>query len=483
MNNFPKSSLTRRHFLVAAGAVTAGCLPALAEANPQNLFIDTRSLDVKGRSARVFGIQTPQGRSGLDLTLGRIFDVSVENRLGEETLLHWHGLTPPTAMDGVPMLSGPLMKPGERRGYSFPNTRAGTHWMHSHFGLQEQRLLAAPLIIREDAEPLVDEQEHVIMLHDFTFRDPQEILEELQGGGGAHAGHSGQQAQTADSGHAGHGAKQEGMMAASMNDVVFDAMLANDRTLDDPEVVKAEKGGRFRLRIINACAATNLWVDLGDIEGELIAVDGNAVYPVKGKQFPLAIAQRADIRLALPPGSGAFPILFQSESVALRSGIILQSGDGQVTKLSDQGEPGRALDLEMEAGLRSVAELPDEPVVRTEMVMLTGGGADYIWGLNGKPSMHDVLFTVREGERLEVMMHNMTNMAHPMHLHGHYFKVTGIGNRKFDGAVRDTIHVPAGETVTIRFDADNPGTWAFHCHHLYHMNSGMMGAIAYTSAA
>ena len=116
-------------------------------------------------------------------------------------------------------------------------------------------------------------------------------------------------------------------------------------------------------------------------------------------------------------------------------------------------------------------------------LMLTGGGADYVWGLNGKPGMHDTIFTVKLGERVSIMMHNMTTMAHPMHLHGHYFQVTAIGNRQIDGALRDVVLVPPMETVTITFDADNPGTWAFHCHHAYHMNAGMMGTIAYTSAA
>jgi FtsP/CotA-like multicopper oxidase with cupredoxin domain len=66
-----------------------------------------------------------------------------------------------------------------------------------------------------------------------------------------------------------------------------------------------------------------------------------------------------------------------------------------------------------------------------------------------------------------------------MHLHGHYFRVTGIDNARISGALRDTVLVPAGSAVAIQFDADNPGTWAFHCHHLYHMNAGMMAAIAY----
>jgi FtsP/CotA-like multicopper oxidase with cupredoxin domain len=97
--------------------------------------------------------------------------------------------------------------------------------------------------------------------------------------------------------------------------------------------------------------------------------------------------------------------------------------------------------------------------------------------------MHDTIFTLREGERIEVVMRNQTGMAHPMHLHGHYFKVAAINNVAIEGALRDTVLVPPSTSVTIRFAADNPGNWAFHCHHLYHMNAGMMGAIRYSSAA
>jgi len=444
------------------------------------LTIASRSLEVKGKAAKVFGITNGNGHHGLNMVLTPRYTVNVNNMLSEDTLIHWHGLTPPVAMDGTPMLSGPLQKAGESRLIDFANREAGTHWMHSHVGLQEQQMLAAPLIIRETDTPLFDEQEHVVMLHDFTFRHPQEVLAELQGGGGGHADHAG----TAAPANMEHGSHGDMAVAAGMSaDVNFDALLANDRTLDDPEVVQAEKGGHFRLRIINACAASNLWIDLGGLTGELIAVDGKTIHAVKGRRFPLAIAQRSDIRLQLPGGSGAWPILFRMEGGDLQSGIILRSGTGAVGRVSDRGDIQPALDLGLEMKLRSVAVPPDVAVSRTEMIMLTGGGADYAWGLNGKYSMHDTIMTVRQDERYEVMFHNMTSMAHPMHLHGHYFKVVGIGNRRINGAIRDTVLVPVGETVTIQFDANNPGTWALHCHHLYHMNSGMMGALAYADAA
>jgi FtsP/CotA-like multicopper oxidase with cupredoxin domain len=470
--------------LLQGSAFTAGLLsrPSFAQAPVFNISAVSRVLDVNGKAAKVFGLGVDGKFGGLFTTFGQDFAATVSNQLTEDTLIHWHGLTPPTAQDGVPGLSGPTMTVGETRDYRFANSRTGTHWMHSHVGLQEQHLLAAPLIVAEKGAALVDEQEHVVMLHDFTFRDPQEILAELQGGGGLHAGHNMGAAKVDP--HAGHKMKTAPVvLAMNPNDIAFDAMLANDRTLADPEIVVAEKGGRFRLRVINGAAASNMWIDLGALEGELIAVDGNSIRPIKGKKFPLAVAQRADVRLVLPAGGGAFPILFTVEGSDLRSGIILKAGDATVSKVSERGEMAELLDLALEPLLQSIAELPDEPVARTEIVTLTGGESNYNWGLNGKSMMHDTVFNVRQGERYEIVMQNQTSMAHPMHLHGHYFRVVGVNGQRFKGAIRDTVLVPVGAQVAIQFDADNPGTWAFHCHHLYHMNSGMMGAIAYTNAA
>jgi len=469
--------ISRRQALIGlAGMAAAAGLPRPAgAAAPNVLRAVSRTLEIKGRAAKVFGIEGPDGRPGLRLRLGERFRAHLQNETGVDTAIHWHGLTPPADQDGVPMLSQPLIGAGQSHVYDFENTRSGTHWMHSHVGLQEQQLLAAPLIVSETDKPLFDEIEHVVMIHDFTFRDPAEILAELGAGGGGHAGHS-----MSDMDHS---KMDPSVVAGMLNDVSFDAYLANDRTLDDPEVLQVEKGGQVRLRIINGAAASNLWIDLGSLSGELIAVDGNAVYPVAGSVFPLAIAQRADIRLKIPANGGAFPVVFRPEGVAAQTGLILVTPGAPVAKVPGDAAALPAVDLSLESRLRAVAALRHEPVSKTHMLMLTGGGGDYVWGLNGKASMHDTLFTVRPGERIEVMMHNMTGMSHPMHLHGHYFKVVGIGDSRIDGALRDTVLVPPMQTVTIVFDAENPGTWAFHCHHLYHMNAGMMGTMAYTSAA
>jgi FtsP/CotA-like multicopper oxidase with cupredoxin domain len=129
-------------------------------------------------------------------------------------------------------------------------------------------------------------------LHDFTFREPEEILAELKAGGGAHAAHG---VGSGDMSHMDHGKMASSEPSQMLNDVTFDAFLANDRTLDDPEVLRAEVGGRVRLRIINGAAASNMWVDLGQLEAQLVAADGNAIEPLTDRLFPLAIAQRIDL--------------------------------------------------------------------------------------------------------------------------------------------------------------------------------------------
>lgn len=491
--------MNRRDLLLAglAGTSLMG-LPRLASAEPEPklLTVSKRVLEVKGKPATVYGLTGPDGKPGLSMMFGEHFRVRVKNDTDSDTVVHWHGLTPPFGQDGVAMYGQPAIAPGGTLDYDFANTRSGTHWMHSHMGLQEQQLLAAPLIVHEVKQPVFDDQEHVVMLHDFTFRNPQDILAELRGGGGGHAGHMMQGDMSGmDHSQMNHGGSasvlpdMSGMMGgmtgggAMLNDIVFDAYLANDRTLDDPEIVIVEKGTTLRLRIINGAAASNMWIDLGAIAGELIAVDGNAIYPMKGSLFPLAMAQRADIRLKIPAEGGAFPVLFRPEGVKARTGIVVATKGAAIAKLAGEGDMTPAVDLSQELLYRPVAKLPQEPVNRTEMLMLSGGGKDYLWGLNGEPDPVQPLFTMRQGERIAVMMHNMTAMAHPMHLHGHYFKVVAIGRNVIDGALRDVVLVPPMESVTIVFDADNPGSWPFHCHHAYHMNSGMMGTVGYTSAA
>ncbi len=476
--------LTRRKLLELS--LAAGATPfTRASANdtpPLVLRLERRRIEVNGKAASRLAIRQPDGVQGVMTELGVPYRVRVENRLDVPSLVHWHGLTPPWRQDGVPGISAPPIPPGGSADYDFPLTFAGTFFMHSHEGFQEQLLMAAPLVIRDPHGPR-DEQDVVMLLNDFSFTPPAEIYAKLRKpksmamGDDAHAGHSSSMGPMPGMAMA-MPVPQEG---PDLNDVQYDAFLANDRTLADPEVVKVEPGGKVRLRVINASAMTNFHLDLGEHEGELIAVDGHDVHPVKGRTFPIAVAQRLDIRLTIPREPAAHPILAVVEGERNRTGIILEAGRAVVKRIPETIEfTSAALTLDLEHKLRAVRPLADRPTDRTHTLDLTGNMAGYQWSINDiEWTKETPPFPVKEGERVELVFVNKTMMPHPMHLHGHVFQVVGIDGRRFAGAKRDTVLVPPRTSVTVAFDADNAGWWALHCHLLYHMEAGMFATVRY----
>lgn len=540
-----KPLASRRQFISGATmAVAAAAVPshgpwAAGDPGPRILDVVTRTIEVKGKAASVYGLVGANGKHGLEFIAGESFYVRLNNKILEPTLIHWHGLTPPSHQDGVPILSHDPVGPGASQLYDFRLTEPGTHWMHSHFNLtQMQRLMTSPLIVRSPDERRLDEQEVVLMLNDFTFRDPEEILAGLKStthaartGSGSHhipAGESGAKVaapapapmtgMAAMPGHAGMpgmagmsgmsgmsgsaatpapaaaspapaapsaaAGDMSGRMMAGMqmdvNDIEFDAYLANDRTLDDPQVTTVEPGGRVRLRVIVGTASTNFFLDLGALEGELIAVDGQPVLPVRARRFPIAMAQRIDVRLALPAGDGAYPILAQREDDTVRTGIVLATRRAGIRRIDENAaEKAGIVGLELERRLQPLRPLTLRPVDRSHDVELGGTMESYTWTINGAVYGQDKPLMVSLGERVELVLRNATEMAHPMHLHGTAFQVVEIGGKRINGAKRDTVMVPAEETVVVAFDAENAGRWAFHCHNSYHQEAGMMTSVEY----
>jgi FtsP/CotA-like multicopper oxidase with cupredoxin domain len=497
------TTFSRRGLLAAsATALAAMQLPRLAAAqtaSPLTLAATTRTLDIDGRAASVYGLAGPRGQ-GLMLDPGQRFRVVLTNDLDVATIIHWHGQTPPNAQDGVTDLPMPLLAPGETRSYDFA-ARPGTHWMHSHVPIQEMQLLAAPLIVRTSEDLAADRQEVVLLLHDFSFEPPEVVLAEIAGG---HAG-----------GHAGHGAGAEatgmgmrgmagmnhsqmgsipmggemgmaGMMAMDLNDYDWDAYLANDRTLADPEVVQIERGGRIRLRVINAAAATVFWIDTGAAPALLVAVDGHAVQPLAGTRFGLAMGQRLDLEIDLPNDAGAWPILALREGARERTGLILANAGAQVRRIDPLAEteaPAFDTDLAQESRLVALDALPERPVDRRQMLMLGGSMQPYIWTIDGAIWGNHRPVAAQSGERLVLSFHNMSMMGHPMHLHGHVFQVVGLNGRQVAGALRDTVYVPPMAMVDVALDAGEAARWMLHCHHMPHLASGMMTEFAVTTAA
>ena len=382
----------------------------------------------------------------------------------------------------MPGISGPPIPAGGSADYDFPLRFGGTFWMHSHQGLQEQRLMSAPLIIH-DQRDRPDEQEVVVMLADFSFTPSEQIFENLKNSGSMAGMAKPAVAMASTSNMTMAAPISAGKPAPDLNDVKYDAFLANFRTLADPEIVKVEAGGRALLRIINGSSMSAFHVGLGALDGELIAVDGFEVEPIRGRAFPVAVAQRLDIRVSLPPGPGAYPVLAQVEGERGQTGIILVAGGAAVSRIPDAAEtPSPALTLDLERSLRAQKPLAPRKADRVHILNLTGEMAGYVWSINNVVWNKDTApLAVAEGERVELVFVNQTPMPHPMHLHGHEFQVVEIDGDRFPGAVRDTILVTPGRRVVVAFDANNPGWWALHCHLLYHLEAGMFTTIKYAS--
>ncbi|MCO5151277.1 MULTISPECIES: multicopper oxidase family protein [unclassified Shinella] len=489
-------SFTRRGFLAAGAATLAATqfpIPVFGQtAAPLRLAATRRTLDIDGRAATVFGLSGPGGQ-GLVLDPGQRFRVDLSNDLPVPTIVHWHGQIPPNVQDGVPDMPQPLLAPGETRSFDFAPL-SGTHWMHSHVPIQEMQLLAAPLIVRRPEDLAADRQDVVLFLHDFSFKAPEEVLAEITGGhGGAapsgamqgmdhgsmagmnmdSAGTTGAMAMQMDMGNmAGMGG-----MTMDLNDYDWDAYLANDRTLSDPEVVSVEHGGRIRLRVINAAAATVFWIDTGALTGQLVAVDGHQVRPLAGSRFGLAMGQRLDIEIDLPNEGGAWPVLALREGARERTGIVLATPGAAIARidaLAEKEAPAFDIDLAQEASLSGIDTLPERPIERNQMVMLGGSMQPYVWTIDGAVWGKHRPIVAKSGERVELGFHNMSMMGHPMHLHGHAFQVVGINARRFAGARRDTIYVPPMSMVTVALDAGEAARWMLHCHHMPHLSAGMM---------
>lgn len=499
------SSLSRRTLL--AGGAAAGALAfsggwSRVRAAPL-ITVESLTLDVNGKAAKVFAVKGPAGE-GIFAKEGDRLTGAVLNASQAPAVMHWHGQIFAPADQDRARPDGGELAPGGTDQVDFLLT-PGTHWVHSHT-LSEQQLLAAPLVTREaDAGDALDV---VVMLHDFSFRSPEEILAGL-GGANAHGNHGGQAAgqptqgmagmAMSGMGHAGHGMGAMGGMGAGMmgagqnaghmghamgagmmahaNDVDYDAFLANRRTLADPEVVMVEKGGQVRLRIINGGTATAFFITVPGLQPRCVAVDGSPCVPLEAEAFPLAQGQRIDLLVDIPASGGAFPVLAQVEASPRRTGLVLATAGATVARIAETADrPQGLLDLTFEGRLSAGKPLAHRKADKAFPIML-GEEPGYRWTINGRTYGEASTYAVSSGERVEMTFMNPTSMSHPMHLHGHHFQVVGIGGRRIAGAVRDTVMVPPHMPVTIAFDAGLKGEWFLHCHHLYHMATGMMAVV------
>lgn len=457
-------NLSRRTFL--AGSASLLALPAFAQSSQapaQRLKLVTRSIDVRGKSIKAYGIE---GAAGANFLRGANFHVELANGLKAPALLHWHGLIAPSGSDGAAPPESPL-KPRESQIYDFALPRGGTHFMRASAGLMQQELLAAPLIVHDLDDLAVGEQEAVMFLQDVNFRDPDDILSELMTGkpkssvlGSLGLGKDAASAFTAD-----------GLVRQ-------DAWLANERGLDDPDIVTVDAGLPVRLRLINACAASNMLVDFAGLEAVLIALDGRPISALNVRELPLATGQRADVRVRLP-GPGAFPVLARAEGQPGGAGIILKTAGAEVVAVDAGGAAPLVTEFALE-GRPFGADAPAERPVDVKATFDLGLAAGRGYNINGNSTAEGIVLQVKQGQRVEILLRNQTRQPQAMHMHGHAFQVRGALGARFAGPMRDTLLIPAEGRVVISFDADNPGLWPFASTNIYRRAAGLQGLIGYS---
>ena len=471
------------------------------------LFVKKVPLNVLGKEVRVIAIEQADGTQGYSPEKDAGFHVEVVNQLKVPTSIHWHGLILPNLMDGVPFVTQDPIAPGKSFRYDFPLKQSGTYWMHSHYGLQEQLYNSAPLIIWTPEERAKADRQVVVMFSDFSFTPPEQILQGLKSAlqtPNMKKERRGEKSETINSrqmsGSMGKSSPAE-VIAQKWDDqkqrfvrtvlrapeaeidVKYDALLANRRTLDDPEIISVRAGESVLLRLVAASSSQNFYVDTVALEAEVLAVDGKTIQPIKGNFFQLGVAQRLDLKVTLPKEGGAYPILAQGEGTKLLCGVVLVTKGTSVPQLSRNASVSTAaLDNTQEKRLRALNPLPDRTINRTLPATLGGNMPTYVWTINGAAYPNRKSLDIRSGERVGIAFAISTNMGHPMHLHGHDFEVVEIDGEKIPGAVRDTLMVPPRSKMTVAFDADNAGIWPLHCHLLYHLDSGMFTVVKYDGA-
>jgi multicopper oxidase len=375
---------------------------------------------------------------------GDTLRVRFVNDLPTETIVHWHGLPVPRGMDGMPMLSRPAVAPGQEFLYELPNLPSGTYWYHSHVGTQIDAGLKGPVIVTAaPGQDPTSDKDFVVLLDRW--------INPIPGATPAYLGHvvNGKQSSAAA-----------------------------------PFVVSV--GETARLRFINGSGAQNYVVAVDQHPMTVTHADGRRVQPYATQALPIGTGERYDVLVTCSyPGKWSVAAATIQNRNAVAARVVLEYAGSTAAAPSTTFVPaflstGTLLDP---AQLTSFDPTPTTatPPDRVYSLVLGQGGGQ--WLLNGEAWPAVTPFLASYGEEIEFTIQNATAVHHPMHVHGHYFRVVGGPGGPTFAPLRDSILIAPqgqpGSTVTARLLADNPGSWMLHCHHIGHSETGMIALFDY----
>ena len=556
------STLSRRHLIKSTAALAAAsALPMPAWATGQSLsharkgFGEVSGKDIElaignhhfatgNRSGHAVAVNGTIPGPLVRLREGQRARLHVTNTLAEDSSIHWHGLLVPFQFDGVPGVSFPGIRPGERFTYDFPIRQSGTYWWHSHSGLQEQAGHYGPIIVESaDPDPRYD-RDYVVLLSEFTPLHPHDIMRKLKVGE-----HYFQRDMLTASEGTMPGAMRRmwGKMRMNPRDIsdvtgsTYTFLINGHGPQDDLQFAFVP-GERVRLRVINGSAMTFFNLRIPGVPMTVIQADGQDVDEVEVDEFQIGVAETYDVIVSPPAGSHAIvaeamdrsgmgiasltshkghiatpPPLRQIPTLTMadmgmmdhsaHSGSGMASMEGMDHSMRDTS--ALPADVEARPGVDMVAPMPmdrmDFPglgldtvshrvlrytdlrarrmnphreIDREMEIHLTGNMERYMWSFDGRKFTAVTDDPIRFGydERVRVKLVNQTMMAHPIHLHGHFFELVN-GADHMHQPLKHTVVVQPGGTATFDLTANEPGDWAFHCHLLYHMHAGMMQVV------
>jgi bilirubin oxidase len=376
--------------------------------------------------------------------------VHFQNKLPEETTIHWHGLHVPITSDGSPFYP---IQPGGEKDYVFtvPRGTAGTYWYHPHphfrAGYQVAKGLFGAIIVRAADDPLPNIPEKLIILSDNRFLADGSI--------DISDPHSVQGSIDLENGREG-------------NVVFVNGQVKPKLTI---------RSGELQLwRIVNATAARVFRVAIPGQTVTYAGSDGGYFEtPEEVKDVVIANSERAELLVRGMGAPGSATVLQSLPYDRYMPQTRPTDWDTPLDLVSVQySTESPMIAPPIPSTLRRIESLDTAKSKATRLLVLSQGL------INGRiMDMNRVDISARLGDTEIWQLENVVGMDHPFHLHGFQFQVldrNGVPEKQ--RRWKDTVNVPKHETVRIivRYD-DNPGKWMFHCHILDHEDHGMMGIL------
>ncbi|MBC5840064.1 multicopper oxidase domain-containing protein [Flavobacterium sp. F-380] len=532
-----------------------------------DLYVKDTIVNFTGKDKHAIAVNGQIPMPTLTFTEGDIAEIYVHNEMEVGTSLHWHGLFLPNKEDGVPYLTQMPIAPHTTHKYSFPVVQSGTHWYHSHSGMQEQIGMYGALILNKKSDDptfrkgIDDIPQIPVVLSEWTDYDPDNVHRMLHNASDWFAIKKGTTQSYAEAISAGHfktklNNEWKRMLAMDVSDVYYDKFLINGE--NESQLSQFKAGDKVRLRISNAGASSYFWLTYAGGKITVVANDGNDVDPVEVDRLIIGVSETYDVVVTIPAKNTSYEFLATPEDRTKSASLYIGGGIKQLIDplpklkyfegmkmmndmmnmngtMNDMGmqmslqkmdmntvmypeisgqapimmhgkSGGMKMKMKMEmqepkmdqsahamastdittlnySMLKApqVTTLPKDAPVRELRFELTGNMNRYLWSMDNKVLSETDKILIKKGENVRIVLYNNSMMRHPMHLHGHDFRVL---NGQGDYApLKNVLDIMPMETDTIEFNANVDGDWFFHCHILYHMMSGMNRVFSYENSA